>query len=260
MSQPLTPAEQAEEIALSTRYLNEATGNRYGRQTPLLFRFPYGRGALPSDTELDEMERRGDMRFTSSDRATRLREYRNLSRPLQTLASQGYGHLLWNHDSGDSSSSAPDSTLDSKASYVSRNLRSLCSSGQRDIVSLFHDIKSFNPEAVAVLIDLGQCLGMQFVDAQTILASESLAASGTYISRRSVEAAPAQQLDSIADLLRNLGPSCPENTDPALGSCYSESLNRYFADCEAGAVSICISGSWYQKTDAKLSECRARGL
>lgn len=260
VSTPLTPAQQAEEIALSTRYLNESTGNRYGRQSPLLFRFPYGRGALPSDAELDEMERRGDMRFSSRDRATRLREYRTLSEPLNAVAAQGYGHLLWNHDSGDSGSAAPDNTLASKANFVAGNLRNLCSSGQRDIVSLFHDIKSFNPEAVAVLIDLGQCLGMSFVDAQTILASETLRANGTYITRQSVESAPARQVDSIGDLLRNLGPDCPENTEPAPGSCYSESLDRYFADCESGSVSICIRGSWFRKTDEKLAECRARGL
>jgi hypothetical protein len=260
VSQTLTPAEQAQEIRLSTSYLNQVTANRYSRQSPLLFRFPYGRGALPSDTELDELERRGTMRFTARDRTTRLREYRRLSSPLHNIAGEGYGHLLWNHDSQDSSANAPTNTLASKASFVTRNLRSLCTSSQTDIVSLFHDIKSFNPEVIAVLIDLGQCLGMSFVDSKTILQSRSILNNATYIPKESIQSAPVEQLDSIADLLRNIGPDCEEEKEPTPGSCFSESLSRHFADCEAGSVSICIRGSWYQKTEQKLQECRSRGL
>lgn len=260
VSQPLTPEEQEDEIKLSTTYLNQATANRYSRQTPLLFRFPYGRGALPSDSELDELERRGAMRLPSSDRPNRLREYRRLSAPLHSIASQGYGHLLWNHDSQDSTASAPVNTLQAKANFVTQNLRGLCSSSQTDIVSLFHDTKSFNPEVIAVLIDLGQCLGMNFVDARSILQSHSILNHATFIPREIIQSAPVRQIDSITEILRNIGPDCEEKSEPAPGSCFSQSLNRYFADCESGSVSICLRGSWYQKTEQKIQECHSRGL
>ncbi len=260
VSETLTPREQEEEIRLSKTYLNQATANRYSRQTPLLFRFPYGRGALPSDTELDALERRGKMRFSAEDRPTRLKEYRRLSSPLHNIAEAGHGHLLWNHDSQDSSSSAPSNTPESKASFVAKNLRGLCTSPQTDIVSLFHDIKSFNPEVIAVLIDIGQCLGISFVDSRTILQSQALLSSATYIPQERIQSAPVERLDSIAEFLKTLGPDCEEEKEPTPGSCFSESLNRHFGDCEAGTVSICIRGSWYQKTDQKLQECRARGL
>jgi peptidoglycan/xylan/chitin deacetylase (PgdA/CDA1 family) len=259
VSESLTEEERVREIRLSTQYLNEATNNRYGRQRPLLFRFPYGRGALPSDRELEEMERRNEIRFTSQDRTIRLREYRRLSSPLHAVATEGYGHLLWNHDSMDSSSSAPTNSPQSKSEFIVRNLRNFCSSSHRDIVSLFHDIKSFNPEVIAVLIDLAQCLGLSFVDAPTILSASSLQNNGTYLSQETIQGEPVKHMDEIAKLLKNIGPDC-EQHEPTPGSCYSESLNRFFGDCEGGSVSICIRGSWYSRTPAKEAECRARGF
>lgn len=257
----LTPDEKLRQIRLSTRYLNEATGNRYSRQRPLLYRFPYGRGVLPSDSELDEMERRGEIRFSSRDRQLRLREYRSLSAPLHAIAEAGYGHLLWNHDSSDSTANAPrPNDPDSKVRFITQNLSSLCSSSNTDIVSLFHDIKPFNPEVVAVLIDLGRCLGMSFVDQGTILQSQALANAGTYIAKESVQAAPVRRLDEIGELLKSLGPDCPPEEQNAPGSCYSQDARRTFRDCESGEVSICIRGSWFRKTEEKLQECRARGL
>lgn len=257
----LSPEESMRQIRLSTQYLNEATGNRFSRQRPLMFRFPYGRGVLPSDAEMDEMERRGEIRFSSSDRAVRLREYRALSGPLHRIAEADYGHLLWNHDSGDSSSSAPSNTPEAKSAFVVRNLSEMCSSTNRDIVALFHDIKSFNPEVIPVLIDLGRCLGINFVDAPTIQSSEALRTAATWIPRESIQQEPVRRVDAIADLLRNLNANCPdEEVQEAPGSCYSQDLNRYFRDCEAGEVSICIRGGWTTKTEEKLQQCRARGL
>lgn len=256
----LSPEEKSRQIRLYTRYLNEATHNRFGRQHPLLYRFPYGRGVLPSDAELDEIERRGDMRFSSRDRLVRLREYRALSAPLHAIADSGYGHLLWNHDSEDSTASAPANDPASKAQFISRNLAGLCSSPNADIVSLFHDIKPFNPEVVAVLIDLGKCLGMNFVDQKTILQASALSNAGTYISREHIQATPVRRLDEIGRILESLGPDCPEESPPAPGSCYSQDAQRTFRDCESGEVSICIRGSWFRKTEEKLQECRARGL
>ena len=259
ISESLTEEERVREIRLSTQYLNESTNNRYSRQRPLLFRFPYGRGALPSDSELNEMERRGEMRFSSQERSVRLREYRRLSSPLHAVAHEGYGHLLWNHDSMDSSSTAPTNTPQSKSEFIVRNLKNFCSSSHSDIVSLFHDIKAFNPEVIAVLIDLAQCLGLSFVDAPTILSASSLQNNGTYLSQETIQRAPVKQMDEITKLLSNLGPDC-EHPEPPPGSCYSESLNRFFHDCEGGSVSICIKGSWFSRTPSKEAECRARGF
>ena len=256
----LSPEESNRQILLSTRYLDEATGNRFSRQRPLMFRFPYGRGVLPSDDEMEEMERRGEIHFSSPDRAVRLREYRALSGPLHRIAAAGYGHLLWNHDSEDSTTNAPTDDPDSKAAFITKNLSEMCSSSNRDIVALFHDIKPFNPEVVSIVIDLGRCLGINFVDSATILSSPALRSAGTWIPKEQIIAEPVRRIDQIGELLASLNPSCPEEDSPTPGSCFSQDLNRYFRDCESGAESICIRGGWFRKTEEKILQCRSRGL
>lgn len=252
--------ERTEELRLTSLYLDQATAGRFSKQRPKLFRFPYGRGVLPSDSELELMQKKGMMNFSSPDRQVRLHEYRLLSEPLQEIGSKGYGHLLWNHDSMDSTTSAPNESLSSKANYIVQNLAGLCKSPQQDIVSLFHDIKSFNPEAVGIIIDMGKCLGLKFVSAGEILTSPELVRRGTYISKDKILGAPVSRMDEIGELLKDL--ACEDEKTPLSkkNSCYSKDMNRTYGDCESGNVSICIRGSWFQRTDLKEEECRARGL
>ena len=75
----------------------------YAKQKHLLFRFPFGRGAIPSQTELEEMMRSGEIKLQDGSYAEQLKEYRKISPALQTLAGNNHSHLGWNHDSKDSS-------------------------------------------------------------------------------------------------------------------------------------------------------------
>ncbi len=254
----MSSEDRLDQIRTSTQLLDQATNGAYSRQSLHWYRFPYGRGALPSEAELNLLERRG-MNFSSTDRSVRLAEYRRLSEPLHELAEEGYSHLLWNLDSGDSGAFAHPSTQDDLKNYILSNLRQMCDQNNpRPMVALFHDIKPFNATAVPVLIDIAKCMGVEFVDARAVSRSESLRQRGTLITPVSVRASVA---DPIADLLRNIevAANCDPNQRPGDNWCWSET-GKWYNDCDYGEESICIRGGWHRKTEEWIRQCQSRGL
>lgn len=262
LSPGMTPEEREEQIRESTRLLNQATQNRYSRDQPYQwFRFPYGRGALPSDAELEYMARRG-MTFSATDRATRLREYRQQSDALGALGDSGYSHVLWNHDSMDSSYSTSTLAPSVLRDYVVDNLRRFCAPGRPTLqVALFHDVKPFNAEAVPVLIEVARCLGVQFVPASTVAQSQRLQESGTLITAAQIQRAPVDVMGELIASLSGECPTCaPDERTPDTKSCLSEYNGQWYGHCQGGTVSICFEGQWKSRTDAWENRCRSEGL
>ncbi|WP_408095423.1 polysaccharide deacetylase family protein [Peredibacter sp. HCB2-198] len=246
-----TDQQKEQQITRSVQLLNYATQNRFSNQKPLLFRFPYGRGAMPSAAELKRMDQQGTMRFQSRDYAGQLAEYRRQSAPLQILAGNGFSHLGWNNDSGDSSHGMGMPSRDVLKSYVVKNLKSMCS-GNSMQVALFHDIKIMNTAAIPVILDIGKCLGLNFVSPKEMMSnSQSLVDRGVLIQKSKTLRAPADTLGELIATVTQAGtatPECPPEKDQ---TCYSEQYKRRYQECEGGA-SICLGGRWYSRQDPMI--------
>jgi peptidoglycan/xylan/chitin deacetylase (PgdA/CDA1 family) len=237
--------KREEEISKSIILLNQATGDQYSKQKNLLFRFPYGRGAMPSAAEIEEMSQSGEIKFSSSNYADRLKEYRQMSPPLQTLAGNNHSHLGWNHDSKDSSYGVkmPDDAI--LKNYIVNNLKALCTSNISPQVALFHDIKEMNIKAIPIIADIGKCAGLNFISSAELLKMpDTIVKSGVYIPKEKIKIGTVENVIKTMDSVKSAGlVNCEENK---VISCHSQYTDKYYADCE-GDESICYQGKWYKR-------------
>lgn len=248
--------ERESQLKRSIDLLNSATNGKFSQQSLKLFRFPYGRGAMPSQRELQEMMKKGEIRLTSSDYASQLKEYRSQSAALQTLAGHGFSHLGWNHDSQDSSHGAKMPGRDVLKKYIVNNLKAFCSSKAPVQVALYHDIKAMNTIAIPVLIDIGQCLGLNFVSAQEMEKQKaSLVSRGVYIPKKTTEEAPFKNMEDLLSSIMQDGVKVECEEEDKDKNCFSPQYQRSYAHC-SGGESICFEGKWYSKTDPMVESCK----
>jgi len=246
--------EREEQIEESEKLLNMATNGKFSKQPYKLFRFPYGRGASPSQKEIEEMERSKKFIFKGETYAEKLKEYRRISPALQQIAGHNFSHLGWNHDSNDSSLSMKMPSDDVLKKFVTSNIQELCNPNKAVKVSLFHDIKEVNTRAIPLILDLGMCLGVKFISAKEMLEHKDyLSDAGVFISSKSIAKAPVQSVDEISKLLKTINTpkkQCPEiahNETPSNG-CYSTYFKKTFQNC-GGETSKCFEGKWYGASD-----------
>ncbi len=262
LSPGMTELERAEQLRVSESLLNQATNGGFAKQPLRLFRFPYGRGVLPSDRELDELEKQG-MKFSAADRATRVKEYRRMSDPLAAIADQRYTHFLWNHDSGDSRINKSDLTPTELTNFITENVQGYCARGRpSDQISLYHDTKNFVVQAIPLIVEISRCLGAKFVSADEILKSERLREMQTIITPAMLSRAP---VDAMGELIQSLSLGCDNcmstQTHVPVGACVSEYDGKIYPHCNGGAVSICYRGKWYSRAGGeKENLCAGEGL
>lgn len=240
--------KREQQVQKSYDLLNEATGGKFKNQKMILYRFPYGRGAMPSPAEIKYMETHQMMSFSSQDYSKQLIEYRNQSPALLTLQAKGFSHLAWNHDSDDSK--YPNAPMDPMVlrDHIKANLRSLCAA-RRPQVSLFHDIKVFNLDVVPVVLDIGKCLGLQFISPDQMNGMRNVfAASGVLIEKSEIQKAPLRTLASVMSGIREAAKAEAVCVDEGEKSCYSSDYDRYYADC-SGGDSVCYRGKWFKTSD-----------
>jgi peptidoglycan/xylan/chitin deacetylase (PgdA/CDA1 family) len=250
-----TQAEREAQLKKSIDLLNQSSEGKFSQQALQLFRFPYGRGAMPSQKELQEMMRSGQIKLSSQSYASQLKEYRSQSPALQTLAGSGFSHLGWNHDSQDSSYGAGVQKDETVKKFIINNLKSLCASKASSQVALFHDIKAMNAIAIPVIIDIGQCMGLDFISpSEMVKNKDSLISSGVLIPKENIEIAPFRNMEELLSSLNLNGvkPDCEE--EKLEKSCYSQQYQRSYPHC-SGGESICFEGKWYSKNDPMVRGC-----
>ncbi len=244
--------EREDQIQKSVDYLNWSTGGKFSKQIPLMFRFPYGRGAMPSEKELKHMMDEGEIHLSGKTYAEQLKEYRQISPPLQTIAGHGFSHLGWNHDSHDSSFGikSPEKTI--LKDYIIKNIKALCSNPKITKVALFHDIKEMNITAIPIIADIGQCLGLKFVNAQTMMADQQLNKTGVMVSKQDIIQG---QIENVIKGLAEVESSPKvECSKPVVDkSCWSEQYQKSYPHC-SGGDSVCFEGKWYARTDPVVKD------
>lgn len=246
-------AEREKQINESVKLLNLATNGQFSKQPIQLFRFPYGRGASPSQKEIEEMEQSKKWTFQGDTYAEKLKEYRRQSPALRQIADHNFSHLAWNHDSKDSSlpMTMPDDETVKK--YVRENIQAICHPSPKMKVSLFHDIKEINTRAIPLIIDIGSCLGVKFVTPKEMMSNKAqLSQEGVLISNENIMKSTVATVDQLGDLLKSLntkGQTCPETIpkNPTNG-CYSTYYKKTFLNCQ-GDTSKCFEGKWYNAND-----------
>ncbi len=256
IDQGFSSAEQSKQVKTSEELLNLATKGDFSKQKFKLFRFPYGRGAMPSEKELNEMEKRGTLHFSSKDYATRLKEYRQSSLPMVSISERGFSHLGWSHDSKDSSMPVKMPAEAIVKKYIFDNLAAMCASREKIQVALFHDIKEINKTAIPLLVDLSQCLGISYISPSEMMnQSERLKTSGVLIPKNHQTKAVQsllQEMNSLPKTLKGPTPECDTGASldpsPHYKSCLSQSLNKVLAHCQ-GQDFICYDGKWLKKSD-----------
>jgi len=250
--------EREKQIASSTDLLNWSTGGKFKTQSTLLFRFPYGRGAMPSEKELSFMVENGKS-FVGKSYSERIKEYRYTSDPLMSIVGKGYSHLGWNHDSGDSSFPIETPDRDILKKYIYKNIKGLCSSPAVTKVALFHDIKKMNISAIPVIADLGKCLGLKFINAQEMAKDNQVIDSAVLLEKNKVlvESFKYTQKRAEASLNGLAGGKCEKL--PAIfkeekqNFCFSEQYQKRYEQC-SGGDSICFEGKWYSRMDPYVIE------
>lgn len=246
-----TNAQREDQIKKSIQLLDSATNGKFSRQEYKLFRFPYGRGAMPSQKEIEEMEKTKQMVFSGDSYAEKLKEYRRISPALQQIGAYGFSHVGWNHDSNDSSLPFTMPNENVFKAYVLNNIKNMCSPSIKTKVSLFHDIKEVNTRAIPLIADLGGCLGVDFISPKEMMNTASLANNDVIIKSKTIAQAPVRMADDLGKLINqisNPGKQCAETqTQPGKG-CYSKYLNKVFGNCE-GETSKCFEGKWYSGDD-----------
>lgn len=249
--------EREQQIKTSMKLLNNATGGQFSKQPYRLFRFPYGRGAIPSQLEIEEMEKSKTMVFKGTTYAEKLKEYRRMSPALSQIADHQFSHIGWNHDSNDSSLPMTMPADDVFKKYVTDNVKALCSPGKKVKVSLFHDIKEVNTRAIPLLVDLGMCLGVKFISPKEMMDhATELADTGVVITNKMIAQSAVKQVDELGQLLKKLdapkaqcqGAEIKVEEVHAAGGCYSTYLKKNFANC-GGETSRCYEGKWYRADD-----------
>lgn len=250
-----TPAEREKQINTSNQLLERATGGQFSKQPFKMFRFPYGRGAMPSQKEIEEMEKTGKMVFKGSTYAQKLSEYRRMSPALQQIGAHDFSHIGWNHDSNDSSLPFKMPAPDVFKKYVKANMVELCSPGKKVKVSLFHDIKEVNTRAIPLIADLGSCLGLTFLTPREMMNSSSLTNTDVIIKNKQINKGPVDLIDDIGKIIKNVNApakQCADVTTVQAGmvteGCYSTYYKKTFNNCQ-GETSICYQGKWYGSSD-----------
>jgi peptidoglycan/xylan/chitin deacetylase (PgdA/CDA1 family) len=252
-----TANEREKQINTSIQLLDRATNGQFSEQSHQLFRFPYGRGAMPSQKEIEEMEKTKKMVFKGSSYADKLREYRRMSPALQQIGAHNFAHVGWNHDSNDSSLPFKMPNEDIFKKYVKSNMEELCSPGKKVKVSLFHDIKEVNTRAIPLIADLGTCLGLKFMTPKEMMSSSSLTNTDVIIKNHQINKGPVELVDEIEKLLKNVNAPAKQCDDVAkmetspVGGCYSTYLKKIFQNCE-GETSRCYEGKWYGASDPTI--------
>ena len=243
-----TQEKREEQIKKSVDYLNWSTQGRFSNQKPLLFRFPYGRGAMPSENELKHMMDSGEIHLIGKTYGEQLKEYRNISAPLQTIAGFNFSHLGWNHDSEDSSHGVAMPEKSILKDYIKKNIKNLCGFPKGSKVALFHDIKEMNLNAIPIISDIGRCLGLKFIGAQEMVADEQLTKSGVLIQKKDVLKGPVQSLLTGMEVVTKIDVNkCSTSAVPDK-SCWSEQYKKSYPHC-SGGDSVCFEGKWYSRTD-----------
>ena len=247
-----TQEEREIQIQKSMDLLQWSTQGKFKQQDLQLFRFPYGRGAMPSKQEIDKKFALGEIDTESERYEDRLKKYRQTSPALQTIAGQGFSHLGWNHDSQDSSYGVKSPEKNVLKEYIKNNLKNLCASPQQTKVALFHDIKEMNMTAIPLIIDIGRCLGLKYISAQDMVKDPKLKTSGVIIDKNEIINAPAQvAIDGLQSVEKIGQHSCQEKiTDK---SCWSEQYQKYYPHC-SGGDSVCFEGKWKSRLDPIIQE------
>lgn len=252
-----TRVEADEQINKSIKLLDRATNNKFSQQQTKLFRFPYGRGAMPSADELDYMESHGQITFRSNKYSERLTEYRKLSHPVSAISEKGFSHLGWNHDSQDFKYGVKNDAEINVKDFVTENLQRLCTSREITQVALFHDIKAINAKAIPLIIDIGKCLGLSFISADKMMKSSAhLTSSGVLIPKDyQLKSIVPNFQDTKEAVVKYLSPAkCEILTPPTYKACIS-SNGRSYKHCE-GEDSICYNGEWISRVKAVIeSKC-----
>ena len=257
--------EREIQINESVSLLNKATNGQFSKQEYKLFRFPYGRGAMPSQKEIEEMERTKKMVFKGATYSEKLREYRRMSPALQQIAQHDFSHVGWNHDSNDSSLPFKMPNANIFKRYVKSNIEELCSPAKtvKTKVSLFHDIKEINTKAIPLIADLGQCLGIKFIGPKEMMNSALLTNTEIVLKNKQINKAPVEMVDELEKLIKTVNAparNCPESATKANNSasasstpngCYSTYLKKTFGNCE-GETSKCFEGRWYGASDPMI--------
>lgn len=249
-----TVNEREKQIKESVRLLDNATDGKFSKQNLKLFRFPYGRGASPSQKEIEEMEKTKKMVFKGSTYAEKLKEYRRMSPALQQIGAYNFSHVGWNHDSNDSSLPFKMPAPDVFKKYVKDNMQELCSQGKKTKISLFHDIKEVNTRAIPLIADLGSCLGLKFITPQESMNNSFLTNTDVIIKNKTIAKGPVESVDEIGNLIKSVNApakQCPESERKEVSSvngCYSTYQKKTFMNCE-GETSKCWQGKWFGMND-----------
>ncbi|MGE3610140.1 MAG: polysaccharide deacetylase family protein [Bacteriovoracaceae bacterium] len=239
--------ERNDQIRKSINLLDVATNGKFSSQEVKLFRFPYGRGALPSSQEINYMIENKFYLSHANDYTDRLREYRQQSPALKSILENGLGHLGWNLDSGDSSLGKLNLDQESTKKYIIKNLKEMCRPSNSPKIALFHDIKPINAISIPVMIDVGQCLGMKFISPQQMLAEKSKIIQDSVLIE-----APEKQLQEILSKFNQ--DELIETKDchpPEKEKCFSEQYQKYYEDCQGGD-SICFNGKFYSRSHPQI--------
>ena len=262
----LSPEQSIDEIQESIDLLKKAIGKNF---KPNLIRFPYGRGASPSPTELDLLNRFGgsaeavcknNKGFNEVQKDSKykedLKEYRNInSEALQRVFSDGLSHLGWNFDSHDSSKSVVDKANKNEDQYIFDTIKGLCENYSNSIVALFHDQgKPFNADTLDRMIEKAQCLGIEFVDYKTLLKEKDfLIKMGTLNEPPKARDVLGDFINRLSEISNNQPPSeknpCPE-CDLQIDDIYMQkcrsSNGKAYSHCK-GDKSVCLFGKWHAR-------------
>jgi peptidoglycan/xylan/chitin deacetylase (PgdA/CDA1 family) len=250
--------EREKQINTSVALLDKATSGMFSKQNYRLFRFPYGRGASPSQKEIEEMEKTKKMVFKGATYAEKLREYRRMSPALQQIGAHDFSHIGWNHDSNDSSLPFKMPSENVFKKYVKSNMEELCSPGKKVKVSLFHDIKEVNTRAIPLIADLGSCLGLKFINPKEMMNSSSLTNTDVILKNNLINKGPVELVDEIGNLIKSVNAPAKQcadvvkiETSSSAGGCYSTYLKKTFQNCE-GETSKCYEGKWFGASDPMI--------
>lgn len=247
-----TQEEREAQIQKSMDLLQWSTQGKFKQQSLQLFRFPYGRGAMPSKQEIDKKFSMGEIDTESEKYDDRLKKYRQTSPALQTIAGQGFSHLGWNHDSQDSSYGVKSPEKNILKDYIKNNLKNLCASPQQTKVALYHDIKEMNITAIPLILDIGKCLGLKFISAQDMVKDSRIKSSGVLIEKTDIVKAPVEIAIEGLSAVEKVGQkTCPEK--PTDKSCWSEQYQKYYPHC-SGGDSVCFEGKWKSRVDPIIQE------
>lgn len=257
----LSPEESEAEIAKSWKLIEDATEGKSITQKNKIFRFPYGRGASPSKFEMSAMSLANSNKEICEDKellknlkedpsyAENLKEYRNFrSEALKRVHASNSDHLGWNYDSSDSNSYISQKASEDPNWYLNKVIGDLCTNPANSISALFHDFnKKFNATIAGDLIDIGRCLGIEFVSYEKLMEQKQFL----------IDKGVLQPKPELRDFLMNnnseinevvqieITNSCQLVNDEKK-TCQSSNGNEY-SQCE-GIDYICYNGSWFAKS------------